>query len=178
VWRVALASGVLLAPQAVFVGLTPVMLTTTKGVSVGMAGAVLGLLQLFGAALRVLYGYASERWTTPVRALRGIIVASMVAVVVTGLAVSAPAVALAVVAVAAGGVCMAWNGVAMGLVATYAGEARGGIALGLQQTMLFSAATASVPLFGLLVEGTNWMAAFLLLATAPMVAWALVRPLP
>jgi sugar phosphate permease len=177
VWRVALASGVLLAPQAVFVGLTPVMLTDTKGVSVATAGAVLGLLQLVGAALRVLYGYASERWTTPVRALRGIIAASAVAVVLTGLAVPASALLLAAVAVVAGGVCMAWNGVAMGLIAGYAGEARSGIALGLQQTMLFSAATASVPLFGLLVEATNWMAAFLLLASAPVLAWALVRSL-
>jgi MFS family permease len=178
VWRVALASGVLLAPQAVFVGLTPVMLTDTKGVSVATAGAVLGLLQLFGAVLRVVYGYASERWTTPVAALRGIIIASAVAVVVTGLAVSSPAPALAVVAIVAGGVSMAWNGVAMGLVAGYAGEARGGIALGLQQTMLFLAATAAVPLFGLLVEGTSWMVAFLLLVTAPLLAWLLVRALP
>jgi hypothetical protein len=162
----------------VFVGLTPVMLTDTKGVSVATAGGVLGLLQLFGAALRVFYGYASERWTTPVVALRGIITASAVAVVVTGLAVGAPALVLAVVAIIAGGVSMAWNGVAIGLVAGYAGEARGGIALGLQQTMLFLSATAAVPLFGLLVEATNWMAAFLLLVTAPILAWLLVRALP
>src|SRR5690606_1152414 len=111
VWRMALASGVLLAPQAVLVGLTPVMLPDTKAVSVAAAGAALGLLQLVGAALRVLYGYASERWTTPIRALRRISIASAVGIVLTGLAVPAPVVVLALAVVTAGGVCMAWNGV-------------------------------------------------------------------
>lgn len=178
VWRLAIASGVLLAPQAVFIGLTAVMLTDGRGLTPLVAGALMGALQLIGAVLRVFFGYWSERWGQPVRTLRWICLAVAAGTVALGLCFDAPVAVMVTVVLVSGSVAMCWNSVSIGLVAEYGGEARSGYALGLHTTMLFVAASVAVPLFTVLVEAASWRVAFLTLSFAPAAAWVLLRRLP
>ncbi len=178
VWRLALASGILLAPQAVVVGLTAMMLTDGRAVGVATAGIALGATQLSGALMRPVLGYWAERWGQPVRTLRWVSLAVGAGTVVIGLAFTAPIWATIAIVVLFGGVSMSWNSVSMGLVAEYGGNARSGFALGLHGTMLFVASAIAVPTFTAIVEASSWRAAFLVLALSPVAAWFVLRRLP
>lgn len=178
IWRLGIASGILLAPQAVVVGLTAVMLTDGRGVAAMTAGAVLGAMQLVGAVLRVLLGYWAERWGSPVRTLRWMCLAIAAGTVVIGLCFGAEIWVTIAVVVTFGSLAMSWNSLSMGLVGDYGGDARSGYALGLHGTMLFVAAAVAVPMFTGMVEATSWRSGFLLLASCPLAAWFLLRKLP
>jgi MFS family permease len=178
IWRLGVASGILLAPQAVVVALTAVMLTSGRGMTALAAGAVLGGVQLAGALLRALLGYWGDRWGRPVRTLRWTSLAISAGIAVIGLCFYAPIWVTIGVVVAFGSLSMSWNSVSMGLVGEYGGDSRSGYALGLHGTMLFVAASVAVPLFTAIVESTSWTLAFLALALCPILAWFLLRRLP
>jgi hypothetical protein len=82
-----------------------------------------------------------------------------------------PALALA------GALSMGWNGLAFTAAVEFAGQGRSGLAIGLQQTDLYSLAVAAPIAFAATVSASTWTAAFVLAALFPLVGSHALRPL-
>ena len=141
------------------------------------AGAVLAAIQLIGAAARVVAGRWSDRIARrvhPLRRLSAAIAVSWIAVIAS---FDAPNQVFVPLLVAAGALSVSWNGLSFTAAAEYAGTRRSGTAIGLQQTIAFTAASMTAPAFGALVEVSEWRSAFVALAISPLLAWVVFHPL-
>ncbi len=179
-WRVHAASTLLVVPQFVVAAFSFDFLVRAAGWSAGAAGTLLAVTQLGGAAARLGAGAWSDRAGSRVGPMR--LVAVAVAVVVGALAVVAvltpdvlaPAAVAAAVVLAAI-VTVSPNGIAFTSVAEQAGSAWAGRALGAHNTVQNLAATVTVPLAALLVEGgPGYPAAFAVGALAAALAVGVV----
>jgi MFS family permease len=177
VWPLVFASAFFIAPQIVFVGLTAVMLTEARDLTIVQAGAVVGVLQIVGALLRILVGYWADHHAQPVSILRWACLIVALSTFLAALSLSGPTAVVVPVVLVCGSLTMAWNTISFALVAQYGGEHRSGYALGIHATVLFLAAAVAAPLFAALVETTSWQAAFATLTLAPAISWALMRRL-
>ena len=72
---------------------------------------------------------------------------------------------------------MSWNGLAFTAAAEISGLARAGTAMSLQNTLISVGGVLAPTAFGVLVEATSWTAAYVVLALAPLAAFAVLRPL-
>jgi len=175
VLRIALLSALLLVGHIAVGGFVTLFLHDERGLSAGLAAAVLGLTQFAAVASRV----AAGRWSDVVGSregpLRAIAATSTVSLVVVAVLLEAPTPLLVPAFVLAGGVAMSWNGVALTATAEAAGIARSGAAIGVQQAVLAVAGALVPAAFALVVAGTSWRAGYLLAAVGPLVVWALLR---
>lgn len=176
-WKLAGGSALLGAPQICLVGFLVVFLHERRDWSPGSAALLFALLGILGSVARILAGRWSDVIRSRVVPLRVIAVGLGIAVVASAAAVGAPIGLLVATLVVTGTLSMSWNGLAFTAAAELAGHARSGVALGLQQTILFvTGALLPIP-FAAIVAGTSWQAAFALLAAAPLAAWAVFRSL-
>jgi nitrate/nitrite transporter NarK len=160
IWRLSIGSGLILGAQASILGFVVLFLHGERGLSTAEAGGILALIQLVGAALRILSG----RWSDHVRA--------RIAPLTEGpLAVLLPAL------VAAGALSLSWNALSFTAAAELAGRSRSGAALGFQQTALSVASTAAPPLFAAVVAASSWGVGFGLAALFPLAGLAVLRRL-
>jgi hypothetical protein len=72
---------------------------------------------------------------------------------------------------------MSWNGLAFTAAAEISGHARAGTAMSLHNTLISVGGVAAPSAFGVLVEATSWTAAYVVLALAPLAAFAVLAPL-
>jgi MFS family permease len=177
IYRLAAASGLLVALQAAVIGFTVLFLHGARGTPQVAAGVVLAVIQVIGVVLRVAGGRWSDRLGRRIAPLRWTALAIAGAWVVTPLLLGAPLALLVPVLVVAGSLSFAWNGLSFSAAAELAEPGRSGTAIALQQTALFGMAAAVSPAFGWLVEATSWQAAFLIMAIGPLAAWWLLAPL-
>jgi MFS family permease len=177
IWRLSIGSGLILGAQASILGFVVLFLHGERGLSTAEAGGILALIQLVGAALRVLSG----RWSDHVRAriapLRQLALALAVSLVVTAALTEAPLAVLLPALVAAGALSLSWNALSFTAAAELAGRARSGAALGFQQTALSVASTAAPPLFAAVVAASSWGVGFGLAALFPLAGLAVLRRL-
>jgi sugar phosphate permease len=177
IWRLSIGSGLILGAQASILGFAVLFLHGERGLSTAAAGGVLALIQLVGAALRILSG----RWSDHVRAriapLRQLALALAVSLVVTAALTEAPLALLLPALVAAGALSLSWNALSFTAAAELAGRARSGAALGFQQTALSVASTAAPPLFAAVVAASSWGVGFGLAALFPLAGLAVLRRL-
>jgi sugar phosphate permease len=177
IWRLSIGSGLILGAQASILGFAVLFLHGERGLSTASAGGVLALIQLVGAALRILSG----RWSDHVRAriapLRQLALALAVSLVVTAALTEAPLAILLPALVAAGALSLSWNALSFTAAAELAGRARSGAALGFQQTALSVASTAAPPLFAGVVAASSWGVGFGLAALFPLAGLAVLRRL-
>ena len=177
IWRLSIGSGLILGAQASILGFAVLFLHGERGLSTAAAGGVLALIQLVGAALRILSG----RWSDHVRAriapLRQLALALAVSLVVTAALTEAPLAILLPALVAAGALSLSWNALSFTAAAELAGRARSGAALGFQQTALSVASTAAPPLFAAVVAASSWGVGFGLAALFPLAGLAVLRRL-
>jgi sugar phosphate permease len=177
-WRIALGSAFVVAPQMCVVGFTVLLLHDHRGLSAGRAGLVLAVVQLFGIAGRI----GSGRWSDVTRSrlgpLRLIALADAVLVLVAAALLDAPLAALVPMLVVAGALSMSWNGLAFAAAIEVAGHRRSGVAIGLQQTVLNGFGAVYPGVFGALVAATSWPVGFVAVATLPLAGWGLLRGLP
>jgi sugar phosphate permease len=176
-YRLAGASGLLVAAQAAVIGFVPLFLHEDRGVSEVAAGMALAGIQVIGILLRILAGRWSDRLGQRLVPLRRAAAAVAVAWLVAPLTFGLPITVLVPVLLVAGSLAFSWNGLSFNAAAEYGERGRAGTAIALQQTALFASAALVAPLFGWLVSATSWRAAYLTVAVGPLLAWWLLRPL-
>ncbi len=176
-YRLAAASGLLVAAQAAVIGFVPLFLHEERGLSEVGAGLALGGIQVVGIVLRVAAGRWSDRLGRRLEPLRRAAAGVALAWIVTPLLFGVPLLVLVPVLVVAGSLAFSWNGLSFNAAAEYGERGRAGTAIALQQTALFASAALVAPAFGWLVSVTSWRAAYLTVALGPVAAWWLLRPL-
>jgi sugar phosphate permease len=176
-WRLTFAASLLVLAQFGFIGFTVLYLHDAKGVSSGVAAAVLVAMQLGGTAARIGAGRWSDRAGHRIGPMRhaalAVAVAAMLATVVTTL----PAVLAALSLAVAGILALSWNGLAMAATIEMAGTARSGFAVGFLNTALGFAAAVASPIFAVVVAHSTWQVGFAMLAVYGLVAYMLLRNL-
>jgi sugar phosphate permease len=177
-WRIALGSALVVAPQMCVVGFTVLLLHDHRGLSAGRAAAVLALVQLFGIAGRVGAGVWSDRAGSRLGPLRTIALAESAFVIAAALVLDAPLAALLPLLVVAGFLSMSWNGLAFAAAIEFAGHRRSGVAIGLQQSVLNGFGAVYPGLFGALVAASTWRVGFVAVAVLPLLGHRVLRALP
>ena len=177
-WRIALGSALVVAPQMCVVGFTVLLLHIHRGLSPGTAAAVLAAVQALGIAGRIAAGRWSDVTGSRLAPLRWIAVADAVLVLVAAAVLDAPLAVLIPVLILAGLLAMSWNGLAFAAAIEVAGHRRSGVAIGLQQSVLNGFGAVYPGVFGALVSGTSWRWGFIAVAVLPLLGVRVLRALP
>lgn len=169
-WRVHLASALLVWPQFVGAVFALTYLVTEQGWDPVTAGALLAVAQLLSAGGRIGAGIWSDRVNSRMRPMRIIAAAGTVSMVLWALGdVFAPALALlGLVAVTV--IAASPNGLAFTATAELAGPAWAGRAMGVQNTGQNTMAMAVAPAFAAIVTATGWPLALTVGALFPLIA--------
>jgi predicted MFS family arabinose efflux permease len=152
VWRVALGIGILCVPQFAILTFGTVFLHDFTHVGTAGCSAAMAAVQIGAMVLRVWSGRHTDRHRNRRAYLRGSTLAAAVGFLALALAVlpgrgMPTGLALAMI-VGAGIAVSAWHGVAYAELATLAGPARAGTALGMANTVVYAGlfiAPAAIP---------------------------------
>jgi MFS family permease len=177
-WRIALGSALVVAPQMCLVGFTVLLLHDHRGLTTGHAAAVLAAVQLLGIVGRIASGRWSDVAGSRIGPLRVIALADAVLVVAAAVALDAPLAVFLPLLVVAGALSMSWNGLAFAAAIELAGHRRSGVAIGLQQSVLNAFGAVYPGLFGVLVAATTWRAGIVAVAVLPLLGYRVLRALP
>lgn len=175
IWRLAVASALLVGAQLSILAFTVLFLHGERGLSTAVAAAVLAIMQVLGAGLRIGMGRWSDKLGARVAPLLRLSFALSAALAVSAALTDAPLVLLLPALVAAGALGLSWNGLSFTATAELAGRARSGAALGFQQTALSVASAVTPPLFAVLVDASSWGIAFGCAALLPLAGAGVVR---
>lgn len=171
-WRIHLASALLVVPQFTVWTYMLVWLIDDKGWSTFVASALVASTQLLGAAGRIGAGWWSDRVGSRLGPMRMVAIAATATMLSLGLLSGTPlAIALIVIATA---VTVADNGLAFTAVAEIGGPYWSGRAMGMQNTGQYIASALVPPVVGALVSGRGYGFAFALVAVFPLLAVPLV----
>jgi MFS family permease len=171
-WRIHLASALLVVPQFTVWTYMLVWLIDDKGWSTFAASALVASTQLLGAAGRIGAGWWSDRVGSRLGPMRTVAIAATATMLSLGLLSGTPlAIALIVIATA---VTVADNGLAFTAVAEIGGPYWSGRAMGVQNTGQYVASALVPPVVGALVAGRGYGFAFALVAVFPLLAIPLV----
>jgi sugar phosphate permease len=176
-WRLGAGGALLVCAQASMLGFIVLFLHDARGVSAATAAAALGAVQLVGAAVRIVAGRRSDREGLRIAPLRRIAGRNAALLAALGALASGPGVLLYPLLAVAAVSTMSWNGLAFTAAAEISGRARAGTAMSLQNTVISIGGVAAPTAFGVLVEATSWTTAYVVLALAPLAAFAVLRPL-
>lgn len=173
-WRIHLASALLMIPQTVVLTFMLVWLIKSHGFSIASAGVLVSVSQLLGALGRIAVGRWSDHLGSRMRPIR--IVAVVAALVMILLAVTdhlhwAMAVTLMVVAAV---VTVLDNGLAFTAIPEVAGRFWSGRAMGAHNTSQRLTAAVGPPVFGELIDVTGYPLAFAVCGLFPLLALPLV----
>ena len=177
-WRIHLASVLLVVPQVLVWTFTLVWLIDARGWSPGSAGTLVMVAQLLGAGGRIGAG----RWSDAVlrrtgdvvsarlRPIRVIALAAAASMALLALTDALDSPASIVVMMAASVITVSDNGLAFTAIAENAGPFWSGRALGTQNTSQLLTAGVAPPLFGGLIGIAGFPVAFLVCAVLPLLA--------
>jgi sugar phosphate permease len=171
--RLHTASAMLVVPQFVSATFAVTYLVSSRGWSPVAAGQLVAVVQVLGAAGRILAGVWSDRAASRMRPMRVIAVvalATMVLWAIGDLLDSWLAVAALVAALI---VSVTDNGLGFTATAELAGPFWAGRALGVQNTGQNIAAIAAAPLFSMLITAFGYPFALVLAAVFPAAGAAL-----
>lgn len=177
VWRISLGIGLLCAPQFAILTFGTVFLHDAAHVSMAGIAAAMAGLQIGAMVLRIWSGRWTDRHgnrTEYLRACAGLSAALFAVLAVASMA-GWSGTALAV-PMAVAGICVsAWHGVAYAELATRAGSARAGTALGLCNTLVFIAHFVTPLSIAQMLGAAGWpwvwwTGAAIALAALPLVA--------
>jgi nitrate/nitrite transporter NarK len=173
-WRIHLASALLMVPQTVVLTFMLEWLIRDHGWSIASAGALVSASQLFGALGRVLAGRWSDRVGSRMRPIRTIAVGAALVMVLLGLADQLRSPVAVAVMVAASVITVLDNGLAFTAIPEIAGPFWSGRAMGAQNTTQRLTAGACPPAFGELIDVTGYPLAFVVCGLFPLLALPLV----
>jgi sugar phosphate permease len=177
IWRLGTAGALIVAGQLSLVGYLTLFLHDQRGWSPGSAAAVLAVVQLGGAAVRVLAGLWSDRRGVRIAPMRELALAGTILFALTAAVADGPAALVLPVLIVTGVVSMSSNGLAFTATGEIAGQARAGSAMGLQNTALFASGAVAPIVFGAIAEHVAWPAAYALLALLALAGWRMLAPL-
>jgi sugar phosphate permease len=177
-WRIALGSALIVAPQLCVAGFMVLMLHDHRGVSASRAAAALAIVQLLGIAGRISAGRWSDAVGTRLGPLRAIALLDAALVGAAAALLDAPLALLVPVLVAAGALAMSWNGLAFAAAIEAAGHRRSGVAIGLQQSVLNGFGAVYPGVFGALVAASSWTWGYAAVAVLPVLGHRVLRRLP
>jgi MFS family permease len=142
IWRVVLGIGILCSPQMAVLTFATVFLHDAAHLGIAAISGTMAVVQTGAMAMRVWSGRFTDRRGNRRAYLRGSTLVAASSFVVLALAVRAfgdASGALLMVLIAVAGICVsAWHGVAYTELATLAGTARAGTALGMANTAVYA----------------------------------------
>jgi sugar phosphate permease len=177
IWRLGAGGALLVCAQASMLGFVVLFLHDARGVGAATAAAALGALQIVGALVRIVAGRRSDREGLRIAPMRRIAARNAALLALVGALATAPGVLLYPLLAVAAISTMSWNGLAFTAAAEISGHARAGTAMSMQNTLISVGGVLAPTAFGVLVEGTSWTTAYVVLALAPLAAFAVLRPL-
>jgi sugar phosphate permease len=176
-WRLSLGSSLYVYAQIALIGFGVVFLHDQHGISARQAALVIAASHVLAAVLRIAVGRWSDVSRSRIVPLRRVGLAVAASVIATAGLANGPVWLLVPALALAGALSMGWNGLAFTAATEFAGEGRSGVAIGLQQTVLYSLAVAAPVAFAATVSASTWAVAFVLAALFPLVGWQALRPL-
>jgi sugar phosphate permease len=176
-WRLGAGGALLVCAQASMLGFIVLFLHDARHVGAATAAAALGALQIVGALVRIVAGRRSDREGLRIAPMRRIAARNTALLAAVGALATGPAVLLYPLLAVAAISTMSWNGLAFTAAAEISGHARAGTAMSLQNTLISVGGVLAPSAFGVLVEATSWTAAYVVLALAPLAAFAVLQPL-
>ncbi|WIM87278.1 MFS transporter [Candidatus Mycobacterium wuenschmannii] len=168
-WRIHLASALLMLPQPVVLTFMLVWATRDHGFSIAWAGALMGFSQLLGALARTAAGRWADRIGSRMRPLRKICVVTalvLFVLAVTDQIKSPIALGAMVVALAITGD----NGLPFTTVPEIAGRYWSGRALGTQNTVERLVVAIAPPVFGAFITAAGYPVVFAVCGLFPLAA--------
>lgn len=171
--RLHTASATLVVPQFVSATFAVTYLVSSRGWTPVAAGQLVAVVQIVGAAGRILAGVWSDRVASRMRPMRQIALIALVTMVLWALGDVLESWLAVAALVAALIVTVTDNGLGFTATAELAGPFWAGRALGVQNTGQNIAAMAAAPLFSLLITAFGYPAALLLAAVFPAAGAAL-----
>lgn len=180
VWRLALGTGLLCAPQVALISFGGIFLHEVGQASLLAISVLLTLVQLGAAVARIASGRWTDRRGQRRSYLRACALGSALLFLLLGLSslhgASAVLPWLGTVLVVAGVVVSAWHGVAYTELAVAAGPAQVGTALGLGNSCVFGVFFLTAQAVPLLLHWQGWAAVWLVTALAALLVWPLFPP--
>jgi sugar phosphate permease len=173
-WRIHAVSVLLVVPQVLVWTFTLVWLMAERGWSAGSAGTLVTMAQLLGAAGRITAGRWSDMVHSRLRPIRTIALAAAAAMGLLALTdwIGSP-ISIAMM-ITASVITVSDNGLAFTAIAEIAGPFWSGRALGTQNTSQLLTSAVVPPVFGALIGGAGYAAAFAVCALFPLMAIPLV----
>lgn len=180
VWRLALGTGLLCAPQVALISFGGIFLHEAGQASLLAMSVLLTLVQLGAAVARIASGRWTDRRGQRRPYLRACALGSAMLFLLLGLSsLHGACVALpwlGTVLVVAGVVVSAWHGVAYTELAVAAGPAQVGTALGLGNSCVFGVFFLTAQAVPLLLHWHGWTAVWLATALVALLVWPLFPP--
>jgi sugar phosphate permease len=176
-WQLAAGSTLLVSVQIALTGFVVLFLHEERGLSPGAAGAVLAVINVAGAVLRIGLGRLSDRTGSRLRPLRTLSLALSASMACAAILTEATDAVLIASLIATGALAVGWNGLSFTATAELAGRERSGAALGFQQTALGIGSMLAPLGFAAVVGATSWPVGFGVLAVLPLGAFATFGPL-
>lgn len=173
--RLHTASATLVVPQFVAATFAVTYLVSALGWSAVAAGQLVAIVQVAGAAGRILAGLWSDRAASRTRPMRLIAIAALTTMLLWSLGAATEPWLAVTALVAALVVTVTDNGLGFTATAEIAGPFWAGRALGVQNTGQNLAAMAAAPLFGALITAFGYPIALLAAAVFPA-AGAVLTP--
>ena len=177
IWRLGLASALLIVGQVGVSSLLVLYLFSERGWSATEAALALGVVQLGGAVARVAAGRWSDQRDQRIEPFRRLAVTAGALLLGATLVANASSALLVPLLMAGGMFAMSWNGLSFTAAAEISGGAQAGRAMGLQNTLMRTAGAAAPLALGALAAGVSWQLAFLVMGLAPLAGGALLGPL-
>jgi len=177
IWRLGVASALLIVGQIGLTSLLVLYLYTERGWSATAAAVALGTVQLGGAGARVIAGRWSDLHDERIAPFRQLAAGAAAFLLAATALASAPDAVLVPLLMAGGVLAMSWNGLSFTAAAEISGGAQAGRAMGMQNTLM-RAMGAVVPVgLGTLAAHGSWRVTFLVMGLAPLAGRALLGPL-
>ncbi|MEA2401886.1 MAG: hypothetical protein QOK00_2289 [Thermoleophilaceae bacterium] len=177
IWRLGVASALLIVGQIGVTSLLVLYLYSERGWSATSAAFALGTVQLGGALARVIAGRWSDVRDERIAPFRSLGAGAGVLLLAAAALANAPGAVLVPLLMGGGVLAMSWNGLSFTAAAEISGGAQAGRAMGMQNTLM-RAAGAIVPVtLGALAAHGSWRATFAVMGVAPLLGRALLGPL-
>ncbi|MFT4266461.1 MAG: MFS transporter [Xenophilus sp.] len=170
VWRLALASGLLTAPQIAVLTFGGVFLHDRKAAGLSLIAGVIVVVQVTGSIARIVIGHYSDHGADRRTLVRGMGLLAAASTATLAIFADAGTCWVASLVCLSGLTASAWHGVAYTEMATMAGAARAGTALGIIGMSIFASAFITPALIPFLLSASSWPITWGVFAFAALLA--------
>ncbi|MFT4191108.1 MAG: MFS transporter [Comamonas sp.] len=170
VWRLALASGLLTAPQIAVLTFGGVFLHDHKAAGLALIAGVIALVQVAGSIARIVIGHCCDRGADRRTLVRGIGMLAAASTAILAIFADAGTCWVASLLCLSGLTASAWHGAAYTEIASMAGAARAGTALGIIGMTIFASAFITPALIPFLLSASSWPITWGVIAVAALLA--------